>query len=134
MKQILIIIPYLPNIEALLNKSLILEGSDRPSHSALKVSEYRTPQNPRTFRSSSQNSLSGQLKIILKLLPCHAMASLQHDGKNDTVKTEKSMQCFFSPSNVPKISKIKFWFFYDCFLVIDPNYDAKISNFPYPKF
>ena len=31
MKQILIIIPYLPNIEALLNKSLILEGSDRPT-------------------------------------------------------------------------------------------------------
>ena len=31
MKQILIIIPYLPNIEALLNKSLILEGADRPT-------------------------------------------------------------------------------------------------------
>ena len=51
------------------------------SVSALKVSEYRTPQNPRTFQSSRQNSLSGQLKFILKLLPCHAMTSLQHDGK-----------------------------------------------------
>ena len=53
----------------------------RASHNALKVSEYRTPQNPRTFRSSSQNSLSGQLKFIVKLLPCHAMANLQHNGK-----------------------------------------------------
>ena len=50
-------------------------------HNALKVSEYRTPQNPRTFRSSSQNLLSGQLKFIVKLLPCHAMANLQHNGK-----------------------------------------------------
>ena len=50
-------------------------------HNALKVSEYRTPQNPRTFRSSSQNLLSGQLKFIVKLLPCHAMANLQHNWK-----------------------------------------------------
>ena len=27
----------------------------------------------------------------------------------------------------PKLAfqKLNFWFFYDCFLVIDPNYDAK---------
>ena len=50
-------------------------------HNALKVSEYRTPQNPRTFWSSSQNLLPGQLKFIVKLLPCHAMANLQHNGK-----------------------------------------------------
>ena len=59
--------------------------------------------------------------------------------KNDTVKTEifeKTMQCFFSPSNVPsKISISKKQFFsMIVFLVIDPNYDAKILNFPYPKF
>ena len=56
-------------------------------HNALKVSEYRTPQNPRTFRSSSQNLLSGLLKFIVKLLPCHAMANLQHNGKNHIVKS-----------------------------------------------
>ena len=56
-------------------------------HNALKVSEYRTPQNPRTFWLSSQNLLSGQLKFIVKLLPCHAMANLQHNGKNDIVKS-----------------------------------------------
>ena len=56
-------------------------------HNALKVSEYRTPQNPRTFWLSSQNLLSGQLKFIVKLLPCHAIANLQHNGKNDIVNS-----------------------------------------------
>ena len=51
-------------------------------HNALKVSEYRTPQNPRTFQSPSQNLLPGQLKFIVKLLPCHAIANLQHNGKS----------------------------------------------------
>ena len=60
--------------------------------------------------------------------------------KNDTVETEifeKINAMFFSPSNVPSkisMSKTNFLFFYDCFLVIDPNYNAKILNFPYPKF
>ena len=105
------------------------------------VSEYRRPQNPRTFQSSRQNSLSGQLKFILKLLPGHAMASLQHEGKKWHYKNwnfwKNQCNVFFSPSNVPdkiSISKIKFLFFLWLFFDYWPNYDAKILNFPDPKF
>ena len=53
-------------------------------HNALKVSEYRTPQNPRNFRSSSQNLLPGQLKFIVKLMPWQIYRIME---KNDIVKS-----------------------------------------------
>ena len=125
MKQILIIIPYLPNIEALLNKSLILEGSDRPTDPptvpwrSQNIEHHRTPElfgHPAKIHYlDNWNSFSNS---------CHVMPWLVYSmmEKNDTVKTEifeKINAMFFSPSNVPSkisISKIKFlvflWLFF----------------------
>ena len=121
--------------------SLFSKMGDQGEHSALKVSEYRTPQNPRTFRSSSQNLLSGQLKFIVKLLPCHAMANLQHNGKKWYCKKwnfwkNQLKGFFFFQIYHPKLmsQKYNFEFFYDSALLIDPIMRLKFSFFSCPEF
>ena len=109
-------------------------------HNALKVSEYRTPQNPRTFWLSSQNLLSGQLKFIVKLLPCHAMANLLHNGKKWHCKKwnfwkNQLKGFFFFQIYHPKLmsQKYNFEFFYDSALLIDPIMRLKFSFFSCPE-
>ena len=60
----------------LLRKIIYKEGAQL-GYSDLKVSEYRTPQNPRTFRSSSQKVTTWTTEIYCQTLAmsCHGKST-----------------------------------------------------------
>ena len=74
-------------------------------------------------------------------MPCHAMASLQHDGKKWHCKNwnfwKNQCNVFFSPSNVPSkisISKINFGFSMIVFWLLTLIMMLKFQIFLIPNF